>query len=82
MVNVEKMSNTELAEIAASDPKANRELTQRLGSDLAKFAISVAENKDYIARRSKELRDRVDKILTERGRDRLAKMFEDRFGSD
>ena len=82
MVNIEKMSNTELAEKAASDPEAKRELTQRLGSDLAEFAISVADNKDYISRRSQELRDRVDKILTERGRDRLAKMFEDRFGSD
>ena len=82
MVNVEKMSNRELAEMASSDPAAKRELTQRLGPNLAEFAISVADNRDYIMRRSQEMRDRVEKILAERGRDRLAKMFEDRFGSD
>ena len=81
IVNVEEMSNVALAELAASDPKAKRELVQRLGSDLADFAIGVAAHQDFISRRAKETRDRVDKILTERGRDRLAQMFEDRFGS-
>ena len=79
-MNVEEMSNVALAELAASDPKAKRELVQRLGSDLADFAIGVADQ-DFISRGAKETRDRVDKILTERGRDRLAQMFEDRFGS-
>lgn len=80
-MNVEEMSSIALAELAANDPKAKRELVQRLGSDLADFSISVAAHKDSISRRTKALRDRIDKILTERGRDRLAQMFEDRFGS-
>ena len=81
IVNAAEMSNVVLAELAASNPKAKRELVQRLGSDLADFAIGVAAHQDFISRRAKEMRDGVDKILTERGRDRLAQMFEDRFGS-